>query len=53
MATLAAEIEEIESNILAVRLGENESESVKSVNGFAIDEVEMEMVAMYNDFWKG
>ena len=48
IAMLAAEIEQIESEILALRLGENGG------NGdISVTEVEMELVETNSDFWKG
>jgi hypothetical protein len=46
-ATLVAEVEQIESDLLAMRLGENGS------NGEAITELEMELTEINSDFWKG
>ena len=48
MAILAGEIDEIESSILAVRLGEN-GQAVEDV----FEEIELELVAINNDLWKG
>jgi hypothetical protein len=48
LATLTAEIEQIESDVLALQLGENGS------NGYeAAAELEMELMEINNDFWKG
>ena len=48
IAMLAAEIEQIESEILALRLGENGG------NGdIAVTELEMELIETNSDFWKG
>jgi len=48
LATLIAEIEQIESDLLAVRLGENGG------NGYeAVTELEMELIEINSDFWKG
>ncbi len=48
LATLTAEIEQIESDVLALQLGENGS------NGYeAAAELEMELIEINNDFWKG
>lgn len=48
LASLIAEIEELEGLELALRLGEN------GANGYAdLDELEMEYVDINGDFWKG
>ncbi len=48
LATLTAEIEQIESDVLALQLGENGS------NGYeAVSELEMELIEINSDFWKG
>ena len=48
LATLTAEIEEIESEILAVKLGENGG------NGFTdLEELEMELAEINSYFWEG
>jgi len=48
LATLIAEIEQIESELLAVQLGENGG------NGHeAVTELEMELIEINSDFWKG
>ena len=48
LATLIAEIEQIESDLLAVQLGENGG------NGHeAVTELEMELIEINGDFWKG
>jgi predicted DNA binding protein len=48
LATLTAEIEQIESDMLALQLGENGS------NGNAeLTELEMEVIEVSSDFWKG
>jgi hypothetical protein len=48
LASLAAEIEQIESDLLAVQLGENGD------NGSgAAAELELELIEINNDFWKG
>ena len=48
LATLTAEIEQIESDVLALQLGEN------GTNGYeAAAELEMELIEINNDFWKG
>ena len=48
LATLTAEIEQIESDLLALQLGENGG------NGYgAAAELEMELIEINNDFWKG
>jgi hypothetical protein len=48
LASLAAEIEQIESDLLAVQLGENGDNG-----GGAAAELELELMAINNDFWKG
>lgn len=48
LATLVAEIEEIESEALALQLGENGVS-----NGDTLLEVEMELIEINSDFWKG
>jgi len=48
LASLTAEIEQIESDLLAVKLGENGD------NGSgAAEELEVELIEINNDFWKG
>ncbi|MHC4062545.1 MAG: hypothetical protein ACYSR4_07045 [Planctomycetota bacterium] len=48
LATLTAEIEQIESDMVALQLGENGS------NGNAeLTELEMEVIEVSSDFWKG
>ena len=48
LAILTAEIEQIESDLLAVQVGENGG------NGHeAVTEMELELIAINNDFWKG
>ena len=48
LAILTAEIEQIEDEVLALRLGENGG------NGsIAITELEMELIEINSDFWKG
>ena len=48
LATLVAEIEQIEGEALALQLGENDN------NGnIAITELEMELIEINNNFWKG
>jgi len=48
LASLTAEIEQIESDLLALQLGENGG------NGYgAAAELEMELIEINNDFWKG
>jgi len=48
LATLTAEVEQIESDLLALQLGENGG------NGYgAAAELEMELIEINNDFWKG
>jgi len=48
LASLTAEIEQIESDLLALQLGENGD------NGSgAAAELEMELIEINNDFWKG
>ncbi len=48
LATLIAEIEQIESDLLAVQMGENGG------NGHeAVSELEMELIEINSDFWKG
>ncbi len=47
-AMLVAEVEQIESDLLAAQLGENGS------NGYeTITELEMELIEINSDFWKG
>jgi hypothetical protein len=47
-AVLVAEVEQIESDLLAVRFGENGG------NGYeAVTELEMELTEINSDFWKG
>ena len=48
LAILAAEIEQIEEEILASRLGENGGNG-----GEDITELEIELIAINSDFWKG
>jgi hypothetical protein len=45
---LAAEIEQIESDLLAMRLGENGGNDYE-----AVTELEMELTEINSDFWKG
>ncbi len=48
LAILTAEIEQIESDLLAVQMGENGG------NGHeAVTELEMELIEINSDFWKG
>lgn len=48
LATLTAEVEQVESEILALQLGENNG------NGYgAVTELEMELIEINSDFWKG
>ena len=48
LAILTAEIEQIESDLLAVQMGE------KGGNGHeAVTELEMELIEINSDFWKG
>ena len=48
LATITAEIEQIESDLIAVQLGEN------SGNGSELlTELEMELMEINGDFWKG
>ena len=48
MVTLSAEIEELESEAMALQLAEN------GVNGYdAAMELEMELIEIESDFWKG
>ena len=48
LAILAAEIEQIEGDLLAVQMGENGG------NGYeAVSELEMELIEINGDFWKG
>ena len=48
LATLTAEIEQIESDLLAMQLGENGG------NGYeAVTELETELTEINSDFWKG
>jgi len=48
LATLTAEIEQIESDVLVLQLGENGG------NGHeAVAELEMELIEINSDFWKG
>jgi hypothetical protein len=48
LADLTEEIDQIEGNILALRLGEQDS-----VNGTVLVDIETEMVEIDNFFWKG
>ena len=48
LATLTAEIEQIESELLAVQLGENGTDG-----GDDIVELEMELIEINSNFWKG
>ncbi len=48
LATLIAEIEQIESDLLAVQLGENGGNGPE-----AVTELEMELIEINGDFWKG
>ncbi len=48
LATLTAEVEQIESEILALQLGENNGNGYK-----AVTELEMELIEINSDFWKG
>ncbi len=48
LATLIAEIEQIESDLLAVQLGENGGNDHE-----AVTELEMELIDINTDFWKG
>jgi len=48
LATLVAEIEDAENNITAVRLDEYDNG-----NGIVITELEMELIEIESDFWKG
>ena len=48
LATLIAEIEQIENEILAFQLDENGNSLAED-----IEELEMELIAMNTDFWKG
>jgi hypothetical protein len=47
-ATLVAEVEQIESDLLAMRLGENGGNGNE-----AITELETELIEINSDFWKG
>jgi hypothetical protein len=47
-AALVAEVEQIESDLLAVQLGENGSSGYESVT-----ELETELIEINSDFWKG
>ena len=48
LAILTAEVEQIESDVLAVQLGENGG------NGYeAVTELELELIEINSDFWKG
>jgi hypothetical protein len=49
-ATLIAEVEQIESDLLAVQLGENGGNSHETVTEL---ELEMELTDINSDFWKG
>ena len=49
-ATLIAEVEQIESDLLAMQLGENSSNGHEAV---AELEMEMELTDISSDFWKG
>jgi len=48
LAALIAEIDEVEADILAIRLGENGGE-----NDSLLTDLEMEMIEINGDFWKG
>lgn len=48
IATLAAEIEQIESEMLALQLNENGDSLAEE-----IEELEMELIEISTDFWKG
>ena len=48
LAYLTAEIEDIEETLLLTRLDEYEEE-----NSSILDEIEIEMISMNGDFWKG
>ncbi len=47
-ATLVAEVEQIESDLLALQVGENGGNGYEAVTG-----LEMELVEINSDFWKG
>lgn len=47
-AALVAEVEQIESDLLAAQLGENGSNGYETVT-----ELEMELIEINSDFWKG
>jgi hypothetical protein len=48
LAILAAEIEQIEDEVLALQLGEDGGNGSK-----AVTELEIELIEINNDFWKG
>ena len=48
LAALMAEIDEVEADILAIRLGEDGGE-----NDLLLTDLEMEMIEINGDFWKG
>ncbi len=49
-ATLVAEVEQIESDLLAMRLGENGSNDYEAITEL---EIETELMEINSDFWKG
>jgi len=48
LTALTAEIDEVEADILAIRLGEDGGE-----NDSLLTDLEMEMIEINGDFWKG
>ena len=48
LATLSAQIEEVARNLLSVRLDENGDE-----NGEAVVDIEVKLIEIESDFWKG
>jgi hypothetical protein len=48
LAVLTAQIDEVEADMLAIRLGENGGES-----NLLLTDLEMEMIEINGDFWKG
>lgn len=51
LATLYAEIEQTESELLAIRMNERDSTNGAAVT--AVTDLEMELIETGNDFWKG
>jgi len=48
LATFTAEVEQIKSEVLTLELGENSGNGDR-----AVSELEMELIAINSDFWKG